>query len=323
MTSKGRLRRFVDAALLGREDATALGLFRVVLVSVFTLSMLTHIGAVAEYFSDASMLAMPHARKAFHSRWSVFFYVSSPGVVQAIFAVGVLAHLMWLVGLFTRVSSLVAFVVWASMVGRNPLLYSMPDQFHTVLAFYLMLLPSGRGLSLDASWRGRGGPVPVWCRRVLQLQLAVLYTGGGLLKDGPAWTETGTAIYYAAVNPYNRHFFASSVLATLQPYVLRPMTYSVLLFEVGFAGFVLLHWIREASGSRRIPDLRRWFLGYGVLMHLGIQSLMYVAWFTPLTIGSYTAFLQPNQARALIDRLLRRSKEKLSVQQTLTEDANK
>ncbi len=276
--------------------------------------MLTHVGAVAEYFSDASMISGPEARKAFHSRWSIFFLLPSPGAVQAIYAVGVVAHVMWLLGLYTRVSSFVAFVVWASMVGRNPLLYSMPDQFHTTIAFYLMLLPSGRGLSLDARWRGRGGTIPVWCRRILQLQLAVVYTGGGLLKDGPAWTETGTAIYYAAANPYNRHFVASSTLAALQPYVLRPLTFSVVLFEVGFAGFVLLHWLRESTGFNRLPDLRKWFLGYGVLMHLGIQALMYVAWFMPLTVGSYTAFLRPQEARRFVDWIRRRFK-KVSVQQ--------
>jgi len=300
---KGRMHRLLDATLLRQEDATALGLLRVVLVSVFTLSMLTHVGAVAEYFSDASMLSGNYAQRAFHSRWSIFFWFPSPLAVQCIFGLGVVAHLLWLLGLFTRISSLVAFAVWASMVGRNPLLYSMPDQFHTVLAFYLMLLPAGRGLSLDAKWRGKGRSVPVWCRRILQLQLAVLYTGGGMLKHGPAWTESGTAIYYAAVNPYNRHFLAGSALAWLQPYVLRPLTYTVVVFEVAFAGFVLLHWVREATGFRRVPDLRRWFLGYGVLMHLGIQSLMYVAWFTPLTLGTYVSFARPDEARAWLAKL--------------------
>lgn len=302
----GRWTRFIDAVFLGSEDPTALGLLRIALVTVFTLSVLSHVGAVAEYFSDASRVFGPYAREAFPSRWSIFFHVTDPWAVRGVFAIGVLAHLLWLVGLFTRPAAIVAFGLWASMVGRNPNLYSMPDQCHTALALWLALLPSGRGLSLDARWRGKGGPVPVWCRRLLQLQVAVIYTGTGLLKTGATWRSEGTALYFALVNPYNRHFAVSGALALLQPWVLRPLTWVVLTWEVGFGGFTLVHWIREATGIRRIPDLRRAFLGFGVLMHLGIQVMLYVAWFTPLMIASYAAFVRPEEARRWVDRLARR-----------------
>ncbi|MEZ4452248.1 MAG: HTTM domain-containing protein [Nannocystaceae bacterium] len=303
---RSRWTRFIDAVFLGEEDPAALGLCRIALVTVFTLSVLSHVGAVAEYFSDASRLFGSYAREAFPARGSIFFYVTDPWAVRGIFALGVLAHLLWLVGLFTRPAAIVAFGLWASMVGRNPNLYSMPDQCHTALALWLALLPAGRGLSLDARWRGKGGPVPVWCRRLLQLQIAVIYTGTGLLKTGATWRSEGTALYFALVNPYNRHFAVSHLLATIQPYVLRPMTWAVLTWEVGFGGFTLVHWIREATGIRRIPDLRRAFLGFGVLMHLGIQLMLYVAWFTPLMIGAYAAFLRPDEVRRGIAWVARR-----------------
>ncbi|MBL9104283.1 MAG: HTTM domain-containing protein [Myxococcales bacterium] len=301
----GRFARLLDALWAGEEDATALGLCRVALVTVFTLSLLTHLGAVGEYFSDESMVAGEHARQAFKSRWSLFFWLPDPTWVRALFGVGVVAHLMWLVGLYTRVAALVAAAIWISMVGRNPLLYSMPDQLHTCLLFLLALMPAGRGVSLDARWRGKGGAVPIWCRRVLQLQMAVVYTTTGLLKSGVTWQREGTAIYYALANPYNRHFEAPQIMAALQPYVLRPMTWAVLIWEVAFGGFVLVLWLREMTGRRMFPDLRRWFLGFGVLMHLGIQAMLYVAWFTPLALASYAAFLRPAEARRLIDRLRR------------------
>ncbi|HGG57449.1 MAG TPA: hypothetical protein ENK31_06600 [Nannocystis exedens] len=294
-TMPSRWCRFVDRSLLGREDPTTLGLLRIVLVTVFTANMLAHVGAVAEYFSEASPLFGQWARQAFPGRLSIFFVVESANAVRAIFALGLVAHLLWLVGLFTRPAALVAVAVWLSMVGRNPLLYSMPDNMLSALALWLALIPSGRGLSLDARWRGKGGPVPIWCRRLIQLQIAVVYTATGLLKSGTTWKE-GTAIYYSLVSPYNRHFALSGFLATIQPYVLRPLTWAVLVWEVAFGGFVLLHWIREISGRRRIPDLRLGFLGFGAAMHLAIQSMLYVVWFTPLMLGSYLAFLRPEEA---------------------------
>lgn len=304
--SKGSVwSRTLDATLLGTEDPTALGLLRIVLVAVMTASVLTHTGSVAEYFSDEAWLAGEAARKAFHSRWSLFFYVTDPWAVRAIFGVGVLAHGMWLVGYRTPVASFVAWALWVSMVGRNPLLYSLPDALHGVLAFVLMLLPTGRGLSLDARRNGPK-PVPVWCRRVVQLQIAAVYVSTGLFKSGVTWHRDGTALYYTLANPYNRHFAIMPLLAKLQPWVLRPITWLVLVWEIGFGGFVVSHWLRESfQRPRRWPDLRWGFLGFGLAMHIGIQVMLYVVWFTPLMIASYAAFLRPEEARGILRRLRR------------------
>jgi len=297
----------LDALVAGDESPTALGLCRIALVSVFTLSLLAHVGAVGEYYSSEAALAGEFAQSAFNSRFSLFFLVEDPAAVRAIFGLGVVAHLLWLVGWYTRPAALVAFVVWASMVGRNPLLYAMPDQLHTCLMLWLALMPAGRGLSLDAHWRGKGGPVPVWCRRIVQLQLAVVYTATGLLKSGVTWKDEGSAIYYSLVNPYNRHFDVSQTLAQIQPYVLRPMTWAVLVWEVGFAGFVAAMWLRETTGRRWFPDLRWFFLGVGVLMHLSIWTMMYVVWFSPLVIAAYLAFLRPAEVERMLARLRPRS----------------
>jgi hypothetical protein len=294
--------RRLPATLLRTEDPTALGLVRILVVSVFTASLLSHVGSVAEYFSDASMLGGDAAREAFHSRWSLFFSVGEPWAVQAIFAVGVVAHVCWLVGLWTPIAAVVSWFLWVCMVGRNPILYALPDQLHMAVCTLLMLMPSGRGLSLDARRRG-ARPVPVWCRGLIQLQLAVMYTATGLLKTGPTWHEQGTALYYALANPYNRHFDLGPTLAAMQPWLLRPMTWLVLVWESAFGAFVALHWLRTAVGRpRRFVDLRWPMLGFGVAMHLGIQSMMYVAWFTPLTLAAYASFLRPEEASRLLAR---------------------
>jgi hypothetical protein len=297
---------FIEKAMLEEEDPTALGLCRILLVALFTASLLTHVGAVATYFSDASVVAGDFARRAFPSRWSLFFYASDPTAVRAIFAVGVVAHLLWLVGLFTRATSLVAWALWVSMVGRNPLLYTFADQLLVVLCTLLMFLPAGRGLSLDATLRKRGGPVPVWCRRILQLQMAVVYTSTGLLKSGVTWHSEGTALYYSLVNPFNRFLDLSPLWAFLQPWALRPATWLVLVWENLFGIFVLLHWTREIRSPSRIPDLRKLILPFGVAMHAGIGALLFVSWFSLLSIASYSAFLTPGEAGKVVGWLRRR-----------------
>ncbi|MCA9652012.1 MAG: HTTM domain-containing protein [Myxococcales bacterium] len=318
-----KLDRLIGAAMLDEEDPTALGLCRIAVVTVMTASLLTHVGAVADYFSSHALINGEAAREAFHSRWSLFFVVDGPWAVRAIFGVGVVAHLMWLVGLYTRISSIVAWVVWISMVGRHPTLYALPDQLHTALATVMMLLPAGRGLSLDARWRGKGRPVPIWCRRMIQLQIAVVYVATGALKSGSTWRGEGTALYYTLLNPYNRHFTIDHVLATLQPWVLRPATWAALVWEVGFGGFVLLHWLREMLGRpRRMPDLRKPFLGFGIAMHLSIQLLLYVAWFTPLMITSYASFLTPAEVKRVGARIQRWRGRAARTEETEATDAD-
>jgi hypothetical protein len=302
-----RFDRVLGRLALDGEDPAALGLLRILVVSVLTLSLLTHVGAVADYFSRDSVLAGEFARKAFPSRLSLFFFVEDPWAVRAIFGLGVVAHVLWLLGLYTRAAAIVSWVVWVSMFGRHPLLYSLADQLQMVLCTLLMLMPSGRGLSLDAKLRGKTGPVPVWCRRVVQVQMAVVYTATGLLKTGNTWHEHGTALYYSLANPYNRHFDVMPQLAWLQPWFLRPATFAVLVWEIGFVPFVALHWLRGLLGRpRRFPDLRWLFLGFGVAMHVGIQAMLYVCWFSPLSIAAYAAFLRPQEVRRIGGWLRRR-----------------
>ncbi|HVH99897.1 MAG TPA: HTTM domain-containing protein [Enhygromyxa sp.] len=307
----GPLVRAIDRLLSGQEDALALGVVRSVIAGILFVSALLHVGAVGEYFSDESMIHGRFAKLAFPSRWSLFFLVQDPLAVRMIWALGVLALGMWTVGLFTRISSVIGMLLWISMYGRNPLLYAYPDQLALLLGFLLALTPAGRGFSLDARWRGRGGTVPIWCRRIIQLQLAIVYTVTGLEKTGDTWRVDGTAIWYTLNNPYNRHFDAAPLLAALQPWVLKPLTFAVLIWEVSFGGFVAYHWLRDMIGRRlpfwprRLPDLRWLFLSFGAAMHLGIQLGVYVVFFSPLIVGAYLSFFDADELRGAAARLRR------------------
>lgn len=303
------LARGLDAALTREEDARALGLLRIAVASVLLVSLLAHVGSVGAYFSDESTIAGRFARLAFPDRASLFLparrgqedawyaalYVADPTVVRAVFAVGVLAHIGWIVGAFTWVCGIACYVLWMSLVGRNPMLYAYPDQLGVMLCFLLAIVPCGRGLSVDAWRRRKRGlaprTVPVWCRRLIALQLAIVYVSTGLAKSGKTWHEEGTALYYTLANPYNRHFAATGLWASLQPWVLKPATWITLWWEVSFGVFVVHNWVREVIGTRRWwPDLRWVFLGWGVVVHGGVQLFLYTVVFSPLILSAYLCF---------------------------------
>jgi hypothetical protein len=315
--------RLLDALLTGQEDPLALGVCRAVIAGILFVSSLLHLGSVAELFSDDSMINGRFAELAFPSRWSLFFQIRDPLAVQVIWTLGTAALGMWALGLYTRITSLLGMLLWISMYGRNPLLYAFPDQLALLFGALMAMMPAGRGFSLDARLRGKGGTVPIWCRRVIQLQLGIVYTATGLEKTGDTWQVDGTAIYYTLTNPYNRHFDIAPLLAVLQPWVLKPMTFAVLVWEVAFGGFVAFHWLRDLAGGRflrfldrrradagslasgvrqrgwPIPDLRWLFLGFGVMVHVGIQLGVYVVLFSPLMVGTYAGFLTSSELRRL------------------------
>ena len=65
--------RALDRIFLEPEDPSALGLLRALLVSLFTLSLLTHVGSVADYFSNQAFLGSV-ARQAIDTpELSIFF----------------------------------------------------------------------------------------------------------------------------------------------------------------------------------------------------------------------------------------------------------
>lgn len=274
---------------LQREAATTLGWLRIGLVSVFLIDYL----ALAPLLRTAPPESLGAMTKTLHPE----AWFSSIAVVA--FGLGVAAHGAWLLGLWTRVASLGAWISWILVARCNPWIFALPDQWRFVLCTWLMLMPGGAALSLDA---GRRGPrrVSVAWRRILQVQLGVFYATTAWLKSGPTWRVEGTAVYYALVHPLNARFDLAGAYAAMHPWLLRPASVLVLVWEGAFALFVVVAIAREVAPSRnRWPDLRPIMLGLGVAIHGGVTALMSVGSFTPLVWLAYLGWVPPDELAAL------------------------
>lgn len=134
---------------------------------------------------------------------SFWFWIQSPwwmwGVHLAALGVFALLTLGW----YTRVVSVLAFVLALGYCHRlTGCLFGL-DQINTFMAMYLMLGDSGGTLSLDAWRRGRMGTLPPprvstnVAVRLLQVHLCVLYLFGGIGKmRGETWWD-GSALWFA------------------------------------------------------------------------------------------------------------------------------
>jgi hypothetical protein len=210
----------------------------------------------------------------------------------------VLTGLLTAAGAWTTASAAVSLVLLVSLQRTNSVVLNSGDLLVRLVGLGVVLSPAGRLLSID-EWRRqrRSGASSVPARapfgiRLLQLWVAIGYFLSGWLKvQGDAWPD-GVAVGYALriedlqrVTPPEWLFASEGVIAFL--------TWSTLVLEFGF---VFLVWNRR---------LRPWVLGAGVLFHLGIDLWLDVGFFSWAMFAAYLAFLPPEVADRVVDRLRR------------------
>jgi hypothetical protein len=131
----------------------------------------------------------------------------SPGLVSALFALGLAASALFALGAFTRPAGAVALAVYTLFHARNPYATAGWSVMLKPFLLYALLAPTGRFGSVDAwrrgdraaladpaAWRGPGWPV-----RLLQVHLCAMYMVAGWSRlESPSWW--GGEATFAAVS---------------------------------------------------------------------------------------------------------------------------
>jgi hypothetical protein len=227
--------------------------------------------------------------------FSIWFHVTEPGEMRVVHTAVLLVMLMFTLGLFTRVTSVLTWLAAVSYLHRDQQVLFGQDTMMNILLIYLMIANSGAALSLDrviaryraarASVARSGGidapaaaflaaPPPSltsgFAQRLLQVHFCFIYMAAGLskLKGGSWWS--GDAMWYTLMNPeftmihwewyqnLMRWLFSS-----------RPVYSAVAAGGVLFTLFVeiglpYLVWTR----------MRPWIVIGGLLLHFGVGVFM-------------------------------------------------
>ena len=230
---------------------------------------------VSTQFADGHSGEMPFVQ------WSLFHVSASKAWAAALFAIYGASLLAFLLGWQTRLATLVAFVCTVSIHRREPFIWTGGDLLAQLMLFWLMFLPAGAALSLDAlRRRSRGTPQPVvrsWNMGLLQAQLSLVYLSTFLLKMGSASWQQGQGLAHAWQITYHARPWGE-FLNTV-PGLAQLGTWATLAFELVFASFI---W------SRR---MRPWLLGVGVLFHIAIELTLRAGPFTYVMLACYIPFL--------------------------------
>ena len=174
-------------------------------------------------------------------------------------------------GVRTRLAAFLAWVLHLGLVTSGSASFYGVDQLANTFLFYLVIFPSGRAWTVASrpACPGRDGTMPVWCLRVVQLHLCVIYLAAGLDKAmGREWWN-GEAIWQTVTQPVFRTFD----LRWLASHAWIPMLagWATLVVEIGYAFFI---WPRR---TRKLWGLATIGLHVGTCVFMGLlffSSLM-------------------------------------------------
>jgi len=246
------------------------------------------------------------------SIFSMWFHVSDPTEMALIHTGVLVLILLFTVGLFTRVTSVLVWLATVSYIHRTQQVLFGMDTMMNVLLFYLMIGNSGAALSLDrlisryravrASLRRSGNidantraflacPPPSMSAglaiRLIQVHFCFIYIAAGLSKlKGSTWWN-GRAFWDVVVNPE----------FTLMQYSwyensLRWLISVKLIYHVITALSVWLTLFVEIAGPFLLWTRLRWLMILlATAMHAAIGILMGLNLFELLMIVMLLAFL--------------------------------
>lgn len=220
--------------------------------------------------------------RAMGDHFSPLFLNSEPSFVFALYGVMLMSLLLMVLGVWTRVTSILSFLLVEWVYRYSPVFYTGGDTVIRVYLFLGMFADWGRAYSLDAWWARRDAilrgqaqhlpaliKIPAWPMRIMMLQLACIYCATGLLKSGATW-HNGTALYYALCLDHFYRVPAIHGVTLAQFFGVLPLATIVvhwweMLFPLALIGVALNAFERERALGvwPRAAAWRRW-LGYAM-----------------------------------------------------------
>ena len=247
--------------------------------------------------------------------WSILYLLDdNPVVLQLVYWLSIMVLILFTLGIATRLTALLSFIIVASFTAPPPLVYD-GDALLVMLAFYLalgyvFLGQRTEGLSpaarLLGSWNtfilarrfghlpGRREPslAANIALRLLQVHMVVVILASALHKLQFAEWWTGAALWYALSPPFET---TAETVRKLAPYldVLGIAAYVILAWQLGFPLF--------AWRVRWRPVL----LGGALLGWFGSAFIYKLPLFGPAIFIGCLAFVTPEEWNGLLGWLSR------------------
>ena len=226
-------------------DARAVGVFRIVIAATLLVDQVAGLGDWHAFRSGAGLVPLSDSRD-WHSpwHWSLYWLSDGPVLPVVLELVRLVATVTLAIGIRSRLSSFVLFLVLSSLATRNPLVLYGGDRVLIVMAFFGAFLPLGARWSVERLWVGGERETKVCSAGTAAYvaQVLLVWWMSGLHKTGTEWWPDGTAVSMAL----HLEAFATDFARLWRGYdwLTRPLTYSV--------------YCEPYRVSRRLQTLRDW-----------------------------------------------------------------
>jgi hypothetical protein len=286
-----------------RVDLRSLAALRVALGFLVLIDILGRCASLDVFYTDEGVLprSLLSRFELADLRWSFFKLDGSSWFAEVLFAIAAIAAVAMILGIQTRVATVVAWALIVSVQVRNPYVLSGADYLLRVLMFWAMLLPLGAVWSVDARLRkNRDRHFSMSFASLASvgfiLQIAAMYWFTAILKSGSTWRTEGTALYYATgaqefIRPFGDFLHG-------YPELLRVATHLSLGFEFLVPLLFFSAWMHDR--------LRIVAVFSTMAFHFGIWLIMDVGLFPWISALCMVGLLPGTFWDRIVPRLLRR-----------------
>ncbi len=270
-------------------DVRSLAALRIGLGAVVLVDLAVRATDLGAHYTDAGIL--PRTALAAHAsrpwRLSLHAFGGSPGFEAALFGVAAVFAALLLLGLFTRLATVVSWLLLVSLHARNPLVLQGGDVVLRLLVFWGMFLPLGAAWSLDGARRGSDVPI---ARRIaspataaLLVQVCLIYWSSAAYKSPQVWVVEGSALYRALsidqfVTPLGQRLLAHREL-------LPPLSRAIWWTEWAGPGLAFVPVATPAIRAALVLAFAIVHLGFGLCLALGLFPVISVLAWVPFIPG--------------------------------------
>lgn len=172
--------------------------------------------------------------------------LQSSGQTQIFMGVLAVLAALLMAGIGRRWSALLLWYGWACLTNWTPLLYVPSEGLVGWLLLLCALIPSGEAWSL---WprASKGWMMPNGAIQAVWIVLGVGYLASGVDKlTSPSWRD-GSAVRTVLNSPIAYWDFVASGARQLPDSLIRPLSWFVLMLEVGYFWHIWRRWTRPLA----------------------------------------------------------------------------
>ena len=281
-------------------DLRSLALYRILLAFLLIWDWVARWPDLEAFYTSFGVLpveaALPKPGGDFH--FCLLDGVTTLLMVRAVFCVGLLFYVLFLLGYRTRTFHGLSLVFFTSVLSRNVMIRDGSVVVMATMLMWSLFLPTGNRFSLDALMRrlrhraiAGAQPPPAEAQRsepslaalAIIAQLGLIYFFTAAAKCGSTWKD-GTALYYALnmdqiARPLGRWLAAQPLP------LIKALTWGSLATEFAALPLMLAPFAQ--------PWLRRLAMAGLVALHLSIALTSTLGFFSAAMVTAYALLLLP------------------------------